>query len=320
MLRTVEYNIDYREIPQTWIFEHFCGLDTKLTGQDIKIKSLFNPNEKTPSFVLYFRDGKYRFKDFSSGRSGGAFDLVQQIYGINLAETFNLVKREYVKYLDGYGGYDQFKLEAPVKHILTDYKVRKWNSYDAKYWTAYNISSYILEEYNVKPLDYFVFEKEDKSERYVTQKERTYGYFKNDGTLYKIYTPYREKKFLKICDQIQGLEQVKFNNPTLIICSSLKDVMSFRSLTGKIDLIAPDSENSRIRPEIINYFKQTYNTVLTLFDNDTAGLKSMHSYKESFDIDFVHLEMSKDLSDSVKDFGPDAVKQMLFPLIKKQLK
>ena len=55
---------DITEIPSTWIFEHYLKLSEKLTGQNIKMKSVFNPTEKTPSMFIYFdaKHNDYRYK------------------------------------------------------------------------------------------------------------------------------------------------------------------------------------------------------------------------------------------------------------------
>ena len=52
---------DIKSVPVTWVFEHYCRLDQKLTGQDIKIKSVFNPSERTPSMFIYFKQDKEKY-------------------------------------------------------------------------------------------------------------------------------------------------------------------------------------------------------------------------------------------------------------------
>jgi uncharacterized lipoprotein YehR (DUF1307 family) len=56
-----------------------------------------------------------------------------------------------------------------------------------------------------------------------------------------------------------------------------------------------------------------------LFDNDEPGLKSAQKYKDKYGFEYVNLDMSKDLSDSVKDYGVDKVRETLFPLLKQVL-
>ena len=116
---------------------------------------------------------------------------------------------------------------------------------------GFSIGSKMLEHYNVAPLDFYVMTKEDNlgiqssmriSANYI------YGYFKEDGTLYKIYQPkVKDGKFIKARDYIQGSEQLRGDKKFLIITSSLKDLMAFNKLKiADAESIAPDSENSMI--------------------------------------------------------------------------
>jgi DNA primase len=56
-----------------------------------------------------------------------------------------------------------------------------------------------------------------------------------------------------------------------------------------------------------------------LFDNDEPGIKAAQRYKDKYGFEYVVLDMSKDLSDSVKDHGIEAVRDKLLPLLKKAL-
>jgi DNA primase len=62
-----------------------------------------------------------------------------------------------------------------------------------------------------------------------------------------------------------------------------------------------------------------YDKIIVLFDNDEPGIKAAQRYKDKYGFNFVVLEMSKDLSDSVKDYGVQAVRDKLFPLLKQAL-
>jgi hypothetical protein len=147
-----------------------------------------------------------------------------------------------------------------------------------------------------------------------------YGYFKADGTLYKIYQPKTlDKKFIKVADYIQGMHQCTGQN-YLIITSSLKDIMSIKSLKLEIDVIAPDSENTMIKSDVMEELQNKYKKIVVLFDNDEAGIKAMHTYKEKYPfIEITVLPMSKDVSDSIKDFGAKEVRMKLVPILDKKL-
>jgi hypothetical protein len=148
-----------------------------------------------------------------------------------------------------------------------------------------------------------------------------YGYFKADGTLYKIYQPKTlDKKFIKVTNYLQGMHQCT-GEKYLIITSSLKDIMSIKSLKLRdLDIIAPDSENTILKSEVMDDLQNKYKKIIVLFDNDDAGIKAMQAYKEKYPyIETTLLPMSKDVSDSIKDFGAKEVRNRLVPILDKKL-
>mgnify|MGYP001251904501 CR=1 FL=1 len=118
---------------------------------------------------------------------------------------------------------------------------------------------------------------------------------------------------------IQGLDQLEYNQPYLTITSSLKDAMCLKSFGYNLEVIAPDSENTIIKPYIIENFKIKYKKIITLFDNDSAGEKAIEKYKKNYDINGCSLNISKDISDAVKEHGFDKVHKLLKPLLKETI-
>lgn len=149
-----------------------------------------------------------------------------------------------------------------------------------------------------------------------------YGYFRLDGTLYKIYQPMvKENKFIKVEEYIQGTDQLTFIPKYLVICSSLKDAMGLIKLGYKnIEVVAPDSENVLIPSHIMNAYNLKYDNICTLFDNDQPGIDCIQKYSLKYNIPGVLLPLAKDLSDSMKQHGTLIVKQILTPLLKEVLK
>jgi len=149
-----------------------------------------------------------------------------------------------------------------------------------------------------------------------------YGYFREDGSLYKIYLPHNpNKKFIKVQNYIQGMDQLNYDKEYLIITSSLKDLMAFVKLGYRnAEAIAPDSENTMIAEQYIKSLKKKYSKLCVLFDNDDAGINAAIKYQERYDMPYVVLDMSKDLSDSVRDFGIQKVKERLHGLLSNVLK
>jgi len=315
---------DIADVPAVWAFEFYCRLEEKLTGQTVKIKSLFKPDERTPSFCIYYDVAGYRYKDFSTGNGGNHISLVSKMFNLEYYEAIRKITEDYNEFLlknDGEYSVSAFKKQARYK--VSDYSARQWNNLDAEFWTRYGIDSNTLTEYNVVPLEFYKMEKEDDEfvDELTIKGNYIYGYTREDGQIYKVYQPkVKEHKFLKVKNYVQGTDQLKFDVPNLVICSSLKDAMCLKKFGYNLEVVAPDSENTAIRQEVIDIYKVKYQSICTLFDNDEAGIKAMKKYKDNFGFPAVHLKLEKDLSDSVKVYGREKVRTFLQPLLKEALK
>jgi 5S rRNA maturation endonuclease (ribonuclease M5) len=188
---------------------------------------------------------------------------------------------------------------------------------------SYGIGSKLLKFYDVSALESYKMIKEENGETKELNIKGSfiYGYFRSDGTLYKIYQPkVKDSKFIKIKEYIQGTEQLTYQTEYLVICSSLKDMMSLKALGyNNVECVAPDSENTLIGEQVIEAYKHKYKGICTLFDNDEAGIKAMNKYKEKYNIPFLHLEIEKDLSDAVKQIGIEEVKNIITPMLRETL-
>ena len=323
MISTKNLICDLTDVPREWVFEHYLNLTEKLTGQDIKMKSIFNTREKTPSMCIYLdRNGIYKYKDFSSGNGGDAISLVQTLFNLPSrgSASYKIVE-DYNQYVlnNGYNPIKSYKQHSKFK--VTDYEMRHWNTLDQKYWMGFHIGSRLLSRYNVVPLEYYIMQKTDENDSVSSMTIKgnyIYGYFREDGTLYKIYQPkVKESKFIKVRDYIQGTEQLVFDKPYLIITSSLKDLMAYHKLKiSNSEAIAPDSENTMIPENIMSSISSKYQGVCVLFDNDEAGIRAAEKYKLRYGFDYVVLELEKDLSDAIKVHGIDKVRDNLLPLLK----
>lgn len=310
---------DVNDIPATWIFENYLGLSEPLTGQRVRTHSLFNPNDRTPSMYLYYnRDTEdYRYKCFSTGIGGSAVDLMMRLWKLDFADTFKRISKDYTDYLKSGKTCETRIIEHSVWKV-SEFKTRKWNKDDADYWSAYNISSTLLEHYNVVPLSSYTMQKvsskNEVEEQFTVSGKHIYGYFTNDFMLYKIYQPKKkDRKFIKVCDYVQGYDQLE-NKPYLIITSSLKDCLALKSMGLEVDVVAPDSENTMLSEDVMEEFLQEYDAVVTMFDSDQAGIKAMQVYRKKYLIPFVYFPMEKDIADAVKAHG---VRKTLLELVPK---
>jgi|694.fasta_scaffold66012_7 hypothetical protein len=326
MISTKNLITDLNQIPREWVFEYYLNLKEKLSGQDVKILSIFNARDKVPSMFIYYDvvSRSYKFKDFSSGNQGDSIELVKAL--------FNMPTRGHATYkiLEDYQIYIKNNTIAVVdifyhdKYKVVDYEMRHWTNFDQTYWMGYKIGSKMLDRYNVIPLSFFTMSKLDLDGAeisYTFRKNYVYGYFRNDGSLYKIYMPKNtDKKFIKVENYIQGTDQLRHDCKYLLITSSLKDLMAFNKLgISNIEAIAPDSENTMIGEKAIGELRPHYEKIIVLFDNDEPGIKAAQRYKDKYGFNTILLPMEKDLSDSVKEHGMDKVREILFPLLKQAL-
>jgi hypothetical protein len=299
--------VEIDDVPTKWIFEHYLRLQEKLTGQDVRIKSIFNEFDNDPSMYVFFssKTNDYRFKCFSTGKTGSGIDLVKHLYDLNYRDAVLKLVDEYKAFLN-----KEDYVSTPVIPVerwsIDSYKTRSWTTDDAKYWTQFNIGSKLLEKYNVKPLAEYVLSR--GMESFSRRGSKVYGYFNANDDLCKIYQPGSEKKFLMIKNYIQGWDQIE-GKELLLVCSSLKDIMSIKSLGIECDCVAPNSENSGI-DSIVEWIK-AYPKKYIIFDNDTAGIKAMERCKKDYGIPFLHVDLSKDISDSIRDHGAKKVKEYL---------
>ena len=242
------------------------------------------------------------------------------MFNLTPAAAANKMLEDYTRYLNSAGA-DNRSLEEVSRYRVTGNKIRPWNSLDAKYWMQYGIDSVTLNNFNVYPLEYYTMTKEGEDRIIKIDYQYLYGYFRSDGQLYKVYQPKsKDHKFIKVSNYIQGSDQLKFEAPNLVICSSLKDMMCLLKFGYNLEVVAPDSENSVISSAAITVYKSKYKAVCSLFDYDAAGIAAMDKYKEIYNIPAVVLPLEKDLSDSVKEYGLVQTRNVLHPLLKEALK
>ncbi len=311
MFSSRQFIYDVYDIPSTWILETYLKLPYTLQGQTVKIKSIFNAKDTCPSLSLYYNKAydRYSFKCFSSGNSGSAVTIMMELWKTDFARTSQRLIQEYTEYVKKGEKNVKRKIEA-VENQIVDIKIRYWTNRDAKFWSNFNISSSILKEYNVKPLESYTLNKVNQSgtilKTYSFDNLRwAYGYFKKDGGLYKIYNPYnKEGKFFNINNEyIQGTDQLELGNDTLCIASSLKDIMTLRSINLKgLDYLAPGSENTLFNKDYLEdlFENREYRRAFTLFDNDDAGKKGMSTYKAEYGFGICLIPAENDVSEIMR--------------------
>jgi len=322
MFNTKNLVLEETEVPSYWVFQYYLNLSELLTGQDIKIKSIFNSTEKTPSFCIYVDKSisQYKFKDFSTGKSGSKIDLVKHMFDLDYKDAVRKIIEDYnlhVKTSD----FEHVSFKTHSKWKIDFVNTRQWNENDGKYWLSFRIGLNLLTEYNIKPIEYYNLIKEEDGEikKLKIESNFIYGYFDKDNELFKIYQPLSKHKFHIVKPYLQGFDQLSYTQPYLVICSSLKDALCLKNIGYNLEVLAPDSENTIIKPHIIEYLKKKYKKIITLFDNDAAGSLAINKYHKLYNLDGFALPLCKDISDAIKEHGFDIVHKTIKPMLKEIL-
>jgi len=307
MLTTKNKIFDVKHVPSYWVFQYYIDLGQTLSGQNVKIKSIWNTGDTVPSMCIYVdtKRKEYLFKDFSTDKQGDKITFVMELFNLSYPDAIQKIVEDYNEYIAN-NGKVKLGIKPQKKWKVSYVKKRSWNNLDAKYWLQYNIGSSLLNQHNIHPIEYYNLtqEREEGSKTISISNNYIYGYYNKNQELCKIYQPKnKNNKFLKVKDYIQGFDQLSFNHSILVIASSMKDALCLKSFNYKIDVIAPDSENTIIKPYIINNLKTRYSHIITVLDNDQPGIKAMDKYRSIYNIDGFSIDLSKDFSDSVKDYG-----------------
>ncbi len=330
-LKTKNRLLKISDIDTIWAFQFYLGLPTgTLTGQDEKISSPF-ARDSNPSFSIYKSkhslSGPYRWHCLATGLKGDVVDLVAILRApdrnipLPRPQAFRAIKKDFDNFLQGTQDYRPIEHKINTKGKVTAWELRKWSAEDFEWWSQFGISAEILEFFNVAPMGEFKMHKiKNNVEMNMTfNNSKAYGFLTKSGALAKIYQPdQKDAKYIKVQEYLQGFDQLLFNKPNLMILSALKDGMCFHGLNfEEFEILAPDSENVMIPAEVMMMLKEKYPKIYVLMDNDEAGIKATEKYVEMYPwvIPVYLTGMSKDISDSVRDYNQILVKIELIPML-----
>lgn len=240
-------------------------------------------DDVSPSFSLHSPDGKrIRFLDFSTGETGGLFDLLGRMWKCDFWEVLRRIDRDIYDIGRGTGKF----LHPPIRirpihscRSETDLqcRIREWRRHDIEYWESYGISLEWLKYAEVYPISHKIVLKEGK--KYVFPADKyAYAYVehKEGRTTLKVYQPFNRQgyKWSNKHDMsvISLWTKVPEYGERICICSSLKDALCLWANTG-IPAIAVQGEGYGISETAANELRRRFKRVFILFDNDTPGLQ-----------------------------------------------
>lgn len=263
------------------------------------IKSPFR-EDRTPSFSLYVNDyGKVLGNDFRGDFHGDIIDYISKIIepGLSFYQALVRINEDFQLDLKVKSDYT-YKSSTSITHIgpivqnnntikknnhKIDFKSRKFNQTDIKFFKKQGISLKTLNKFNVFPVEK-AFLNNEVYYTYLGDEDPCYAYFYPRTNKVKLYFPHRKtNRFLSNCtneSEFQGLWQLDKNKKELVITKSYKDIMLFYELG--FNAIAPHGEGHRFPEKIINFINKNFETIILLFDNDLVGIKNSRRIRKEY--------------------------------------
>ena len=285
------------------IFRHYCPSFKEI---GIRFCSEFREDTSNDSVIINW-NGSLLYKDFgNSEHTFNCFTYVSYKYSctfneallfIDTAFGLNLGPKTTVVGVKGprpklYG----HKVVEDKRVTIIKKKRREWTMDDSDFWMPFNITKKILKDFLVEPISHFWI-----NENRFSCQSITYAY--RIGLKYKIYAPReKERKWFSNTKstQIQGLHMIKDLKGTLVITSSLKDVMTLYSIG--IPAIAFQSETTMPDEHIILKLKTHFDCIILFYDTDLAGQHMADKICSKYELLNVMLDAqwnSKDVSDFI---------------------
>lgn len=317
-----KYNPDdvLKRLSDTRIYEHYFN-------ESIRPNTAYNccfHKDTTPS--LHFKrmpSGLLIYNCFGCGAKGNVFNFVkdlQQIsYGDAIKEVVDTLEGNTTKKYTKDDFEDQFFSQRNITEIYPYF--RKMSDSDLSYWNNFHISLKTLNKFNVNVCDrVFIFGKKNPLELKYISSNPIFSYtFRRDG--FKIYRPLNPTKMGKFFGNVnefdvQGLAQLPKNGETLIITSSLKDVMVLDELG--YNAIAPQGEGIDIPDKIMDFLIASFTNIYILYDTDEAGFKYANKLGNKYNLKTIFIDekyKTKDISDFIRKYGIDNTIELLHKLV-----
>lgn len=274
--------------------------------------------DSSPTCRVTILDGNTIYKDFGNGEGHTCFSYVMKKYSLTYYECLNVIATDLKL---GLSANEIEKKAAPLRDIILGKEEVKKNTSirvvknktctdrDLAYWQQYNIGIDLLTKYKVWSISHYYV---NTTLIKIPKDEIAFSYGFGDGK-YKILRPQlKEYKWTNNAGGVvQGLKQLPASGNILYITSSLKDVMSLRSLDKLA--VAPQSENTVIDKQLIKRFKEKFDRVIIYYNNDQPGIDAATAHSEIYGVECIHhgRHTEKDPSDFIKEHGVEKYKQLL---------
>lgn len=275
--------------------------------------------DKIPSFQVKWIKGKWRYTDFGNSElRGDVIDFVRRYYNLDFNSAVEKIVSDFnsnvpSRKMDNHCLKKISKKDS--KSVELDVKSRLYTFEEIQFWNEFGITKDILDEYRVSAVKYIFINKKP-----ILAQPFTFAFkeeFKGQVS-YKLYQPKNpENKWLNnhSFKVLQGFVQLPATGDLLIITKSLKDVMCLYSLG--YNAIAPQSENSFVKKNVLEDLKERFKSIIIWYDNDAAGIREGKKFSKQFSLPYIYIPIGepKDVSDYYFKYKEEQTKKLIDELL-----
>ena len=282
--------------------------------------------DNNPSFKLFESYNKVYYKDFSTGEAGDLFSFLMKLTSKNFSEilkdiSYKLISNNSINFNST--TYTKKDIESTTDIIC---KVKKYSSYELRYWMQYYIYEEDLNKNNIYSInEATIITGNYKYTLFSTIDNPIFGYSwfdkKSNKIKWKLYRPL-EEKVKKWRNNISKNAIFWFiinsDDSTLIVTKSIKDALVLNNL-GYNALVSA-SETIVFEKEFIDKLISRFNVIL-LYDFDYAGVSTCNRIRKlnpNLNKKYLFLQnfknrhnKLKDISDNIKELGYLSSKNLL---------
>lgn len=289
--------------------------------------------DEHPSFSVYSPDGvKVKYFDFATREQGGMIDLVMNMFGLSFKEAIEKIDKDIVRRcgtsVKVTKGENKITIKSGSRDIQIRTKRRDWKDWDFEYWNSYGIPKNWLLHADIYPVSFIFIISETGYIKTIKADKYAYTFVeRKDGIITeKVYQPYNKEGFKWRSGHDSSVWDLWTKLPEkgerVIITSSRKDALCIWAQT-RIPSVSLQSENARIKPQVMQELKERFDEVYVLYDNDMQNEQNngrIDGEKIASEFGIIQIEIPdsygcKDISDLYHKYKNDIVKTVLTQLL-----
>jgi len=277
---------------------------------------LISRTQQTPSFNISFwhQTRRYYYKDYATGQSGSAFDLVMEMYNLTLEEACNKINQDMNLGIEGGEKIDVERQYKPEPRIISnrnyEFRVnyRPWEEkIDGGYWGQYGIDKKICDLFWCYPISSFhAYTKENKFYEIKAKFDDPLYFFQRNGWG-KIYRPLANTKYVsknyilgkRPYGYLFGFEQLPLSGKRLYFVGGEKDVMSMRAHGYFAITFNSEESDPGNYPDFLRLIcSSRFAKYIFMYDNDETGKRKGEENALKYGCNYTQLpEMSEGYND-----------------------